>query len=77
MHHLGRRNLQNEISIGKIVPFRSKKSLDNLLPNAHDEALDLLRRLLQFNPDKRITAEEGLEHSFVVSYVFISPSSPF
>jgi mitogen-activated protein kinase 15 len=41
--------------------------LDNLLPNAHEEALDLLRRLLHFNPDKRITAEEGLRHPFVVS----------
>jgi mitogen-activated protein kinase 15 len=47
--------------------FRQKKSLDNLLPNAHEEALDLLRRLLHFNPDKRITAEEGLRHPFVVS----------
>ena len=47
--------------------FRPKKSLDNLIPNASDEALDLLRRLLHFNPDKRVTAEEGLRHMFVVS----------
>ncbi|CAF1442852.1 unnamed protein product [Rotaria magnacalcarata] len=45
-----------------------KKSLDNLIPTASEESIDLLRRLLQFNPDKRITAEEGLHHSFVVSF---------
>lgn len=52
-----------------MVNFRSKKSLENLIPNAGDESIDLLRRLLQFNPDKRITAEEGLHHSFVNAYV--------
>ena len=40
-----------------------------MIPNANDESLDLLRRLLHFNPDKRITADEALRHSFVVSYV--------
>ncbi|CAF1503477.1 unnamed protein product [Adineta steineri] len=45
-----------------------KKSLDNLLPNAGEEALDLLRRLLHFNPDKRITAEEGVRHPYVISF---------
>ena len=52
-----------------IFNLRQKKSLDNLIPTAAEESIDLLRRLLQFNPDKRITAEEGLHHSFVVSYV--------
>ncbi|CAF0830657.1 unnamed protein product [Adineta ricciae] len=45
-----------------------KKSLDNLIPHITDESLDLLRRLLQFNPDKRITAQEGLQHSYVASF---------
>jgi len=49
---------------------RPKKSLENLIPNATDDSIDLLRRLLQFNPDKRITAEDGLRHSFVASYVY-------
>jgi mitogen-activated protein kinase 15 len=51
------------------VFFRQKKPLDALLPNAPEDALDLLRRLLHFNPDKRITADEGLRHAYVVSYV--------
>ncbi|CAF0782997.1 unnamed protein product [Didymodactylos carnosus] len=45
-----------------------KKSLDNLIPSANDDTLDLLKRLLHFNPDKRITAEEGLRHNYVISF---------
>jgi mitogen-activated protein kinase 15 len=52
-----------------MMNFRPKKSFENLIPNSTDESLDLLRRLLQFNPDKRITADDGLRHSFVLSYV--------
>jgi mitogen-activated protein kinase 15 len=33
-------------------------SLSDIYPTAPDEALSLLRRLLQFSPDKRISAEE-------------------
>lgn len=39
------------------------------MPHIPDESLDLLRRLLHFNPDKRITAADALRHSFVAAYV--------
>lgn len=45
-----------------------KKSLDDLVPHTTKESLDLLRRLLQFNPNKRITAEESLTHPYVISF---------
>ena len=47
--------------------FRQKKSWESLITNATEQSLDLLRRLLQFNPDKRITADDGLEHDYVSS----------
>ena len=31
--------------------------------------MDLLRKLLQFNPEKRLTADEALMHPYVRKYV--------
>lgn len=39
-----------------------------MFPNASPEALDLLRRLLKFNPNKRITAEEVIQHPYVAQF---------
>jgi len=41
------------------VPLRSK------FPKAESEAIDLLERMLEFNPSKRITVEEALHHAFL------------
>ena len=50
-----------------------KKSLEDLvLPSGSSkESLDLIRRLLQFNPNKRITADEALKHPYVIEYILI------
>lgn len=41
------------------VPFES------LFPNAGPAALDFLRQLLQFAPEKRLTVEQALEHPYL------------
>lgn len=47
---------------------KPKKSLEECIPTAPSDGLDLLKRLLQFNPDKRLTADEALHHPFVARF---------
>lgn len=44
---------------------RVRKPLDDLLIDVPADALDLLHALLQFNPDKRLSAEQALKHPYV------------
>uniref|UniRef100_A0A6B2L6Z0 Mitogen-activated protein kinase n=1 Tax=Arcella intermedia TaxID=1963864 RepID=A0A6B2L6Z0_9EUKA len=44
------------------------KSLEVLYPEAPADALDLLRKLLYFNPDKRLSAQQSLEHPYVEQF---------
>lgn len=47
-------------------PSRPRQTLDALLPpDTPPEALDLLRRLLVFAPDKRLSAVQALQHPYV------------
>lgn len=42
--------------------------LERLLPTADPQALDLLARMLCFDPGQRITVDEALKHPFVSDY---------
>ncbi len=44
------------------LPPSEPKSLAEFFPEASAQALDFLRCCLQFNPEKRLTAEEALAH---------------
>lgn len=50
------------------LPQTKTKPLHEFFPTASDEALDLLKNLLRFNPNKRFTAEEALEHPYVAEF---------
>lgn len=50
------------------LPFKKKTSMKVMFPKTSDLALDLLEKLLSFNPVKRITVEEALRHPYLEPY---------
>nr|POE93331.1 mitogen-activated protein kinase [Quercus suber] len=50
------------------LPFKKKIPWKAMFPKTTDLALDLLEKLLAFNPVKRITVEEALKHPYLEPY---------
>ncbi|KAG5440087.1 hypothetical protein PCK2_000599 [Pneumocystis canis] len=50
------------------LPFRKRVSFSTIFPKANPLALDLLEKLLVFNPAKRLTVEEALQHRYLEPY---------
>ncbi|KAF1333112.1 Cmgc/mapk protein kinase, partial [Globisporangium splendens] len=53
-----------------------KVDWQKIFPEANPEGLDLLDKLLQFDPTNRITAEEALEHPYVSQWRDIQMEKP-
>jgi len=51
----------------KCLPKRKGKPFETLFPKASPLALDLLRKLLIFDPTKRITIDEALKHQYLAA----------
>jgi len=49
----------------KSRPRRTKQNWKDLYPKANPMALDLLSKMLMFNPEKRLTVEECLAHDYL------------
>lgn len=49
------------------LPFKQQRSFRSLFPNASTQALDLLSKMLKFDPTERITVEEALKHPYLES----------
>lgn len=50
------------------LPPTKPKPLHEIFPTASDDALDLLKSLMHFNPNKRLTAEDALKHPYVAQF---------
>ncbi|KAF0702933.1 hypothetical protein AaE_015630 [Aphanomyces astaci] len=58
---------QEETRFMKSQPNKPKIPLDRLFPNVKPNALDLLDKMLVFDPSKRISVEEALQHPYLES----------
>uniref|UniRef100_A0A3P8WT62 Mitogen-activated protein kinase n=1 Tax=Cynoglossus semilaevis TaxID=244447 RepID=A0A3P8WT62_CYNSE len=59
------------------LPVRCKVPWNRLFPNADPKALDLLDKMLTFNPHKRIEVEEALAHPYLEQYYDPTDEVPF
>ena len=62
LRSIGSKNVQDYIHK---LGFISKVPFSNLYPNANPQALDLLERMLTFDPRERITVDEALVHPYL------------
>jgi mitogen-activated protein kinase 15 len=51
------------------IPVVRKQNLKSVFANASEDALDFLKRLLLFNPNKRLTVEQALNHPYMKDFV--------
>ncbi|KAI5055827.1 hypothetical protein GOP47_0029348 [Adiantum capillus-veneris] len=47
-----------------VYPQWKQQKLSTIVPNLGTDGVDLLAKMLQYDPSKRITAKEALQHSF-------------
>jgi len=59
---------QHTKTILNSIKITKKRSFSSMFAGASEDALDLLRRLLTFNPHHRLTAEEALKHKYVEQF---------
>ena len=63
-------SIQSSLAVTMLesLPPSRSRSFHSLFPSASDDAMDLLRKLLAFNPNKRPTIEQALEHPYVAQF---------
>jgi mitogen-activated protein kinase 1/3 len=52
----------------RALPIRKKRPFTTLFPHASKEAIDFLNKTLTFDPKKRLTVDEALEHPYLAAY---------
>jgi mitogen-activated protein kinase 1/3 len=52
----------------RALPFRKKKHFTQMFPKANPLAIDLMEKCLTFNPKRRITVGEALQHPYLAPY---------
>jgi len=47
------------------IPATKTKKLKDMFPTASEDAIDMIKNLLTFNPSKRLSVQQCLEHPYV------------
>ena len=68
--------IQQANCIGFKFPNNNKVELENIIPNASEDAIDLMKQMIRWDPNKRATAANLLKHKFFESYKNYSPKKP-
>ena len=66
-HTLSQISNEYALKYVKSLPEKEKVNLETLFPGTPPEALDLIDKLLDMNPERRITTEQALKHPFLAS----------
>ncbi|KAG1889639.1 CMGC MAPK protein kinase [Suillus fuscotomentosus] len=62
-------NIMDEIEgLYRALPIRKGRKFQSLFPKATPEAIDFLQRTLTFDPKKRLTVDEALNHPYLAAY---------
>ena len=56
----------------KSLQFKPARDLTPLFPGVDPLAIDLLERMLTFDPDKRITGQEALQHAYLLRPICVA-----
>jgi len=60
--------IQQANLIGFKFHYSNKTELEEIIPNASEEAIDLMKQMLRWDPNKRATAANLLNHKFFNNY---------
>lgn len=61
-------NNQHSLSYLRRLPRKQPIQWEHKIPHATPLALDLLSKMLSFNPDKRISVAEAIEHPYFKNF---------
>jgi len=59
---------ENTLNFIKSLPKRERKPMSQLIPKANPDAVDLIDKMLQFDPNIRITAVQAVESPYLSPY---------
>ncbi|KZT30526.1 Pkinase-domain-containing protein [Neolentinus lepideus HHB14362 ss-1] len=52
----------------RALPIRKRRAFTTLFPKASTDAIDFLQKTLTFDPKKRITVDQALQHPYLAAY---------